>query len=216
MGNWSAVVDNKSTNADPFRFASSANANLFFDVNVVDREIIRFKLFETNPKRYDGPAQEVLSPNLASAGAVVRRGNGNSFAFGNQLLHAKIETSPFKLTVYSDQKPLVELNRFGLLNFELLKAKKDSSFEERELNTFVDKKAHGLSSIGIDVTFPQATTLNGIPIHADSLALRETRASAATTTTTTTKQKIDPYRLYNLDVFGYPLQSTTSICKQDL
>lgn len=58
-----------------------------------------------------------------------------------------------------------------------------------------DSKPNGPTAIAMDFTFHQANILFGIPEHADSFALRTTVGNG------------DPYRLYNLDVFEYELNS---------
>uniref|UniRef100_A0A669ELX6 Glucosidase alpha, neutral C n=1 Tax=Oreochromis niloticus TaxID=8128 RepID=A0A669ELX6_ORENI len=59
---------------------------------------------------------------------------------------------------------------------------------------FVDIKANGPSSIGADLCLHGFRHVYGLPQHADNLQLRDTRDG-------------EPYRLYNLDVFAYPLYS---------
>lgn len=69
---------------------------------------------------------------------------------------------------------------------------------EENFKSHHDTKPRGPEGLSMDVTFPKATHLYGIPEHADSFALRTT-------------SKEDPYRLYNLDVFQYELQSTMAL-----
>lgn len=64
---------------------------------------------------------------------------------------------------------------------------------EETFGTYTDTKKYGPTSVGVDVSFGQASHLFGIPSHASSFALRATRGLGAADT--------DPYRLYNLDVF---------------
>ncbi|XP_048486007.1 neutral alpha-glucosidase AB [Plutella xylostella] len=61
-----------------------------------------------------------------------------------------------------------------------------------------DSKPRGNEAVSLDVTFPQADNLYGIPEHTDKFALRSTVNS-------------EPYRLFNLDVFEYELDSTMAI-----
>lgn len=61
-----------------------------------------------------------------------------------------------------------------------------------------DTKPHGPSSFGMDISFPAAAQVYGIPEHSGPLALRTTRGIEGEEGTFT-----DPYRLYNLDVFEY-------------
>lgn len=57
----------------------------------------------------------------------------------------------------------------------------------------------GGNSIGLDVSFIGFENLYGLPEHADSLRLRATKAEG------------DPYRLYNLDVFEYEVDSVMAL-----
>lgn len=52
----------------------------------------------------------------------------------------------------------------------------------------------------MDVTFPNAHRAYGIPEHADRLPLKTTYGTSA-----------DPYRLFNLDVFEYEVDSTMAL-----
>lgn len=61
-----------------------------------------------------------------------------------------------------------------------------------------DSKPFGPSAVALDFTFHQANILFGIPEHADSFALKTTTGG-------------EPYRLYNLDVFEYELESTMAL-----
>ncbi|KAK2826683.1 hypothetical protein Q5P01_020897 [Channa striata] len=68
------------------------------------------------------------------------------------------------------------------------------SLWQETFKEFVDVKANGPSSIGADVCLHGFSHVYGLPEHADSLQLRDTRHG-------------EPYRLYNLDVFGYNVYS---------
>ncbi|XP_026743419.1 neutral alpha-glucosidase AB-like isoform X1 [Trichoplusia ni] len=61
-----------------------------------------------------------------------------------------------------------------------------------------DSKPRGNEAVSLDFSFPEADNVYGIPEHTDKLALRTTTSG-------------DPYRLYNLDVFEYELDSRMAI-----
>lgn len=61
----------------------------------------------------------------------------------------------------------------------------------------------GPESIGLDVTFVNYEHVYGIPEHASSFALKSTSAGQG--------EYSEPYRLYNLDVFEYDLDSPASL-----
>ncbi|CAH2061938.1 unnamed protein product, partial [Iphiclides podalirius] len=61
-----------------------------------------------------------------------------------------------------------------------------------------DSKPRGNEAVSIDVAFPDADHVYGIPEHTDKFALSTTTSG-------------EPYRLYNLDVFEYELDSRMAI-----
>ncbi|GBP26287.1 Neutral alpha-glucosidase AB [Eumeta japonica] len=61
-----------------------------------------------------------------------------------------------------------------------------------------DSKPRGNEAVSLDVAFPDADHVYGIPEHTDKFNLRTTTSS-------------DPYRLYNLDVFEFELDSTMAL-----
>ncbi|CAB3247164.1 unnamed protein product [Arctia plantaginis] len=61
-----------------------------------------------------------------------------------------------------------------------------------------DSKKRGNEAVSMDFSFPEADQVYGIPEHTDKLALRTTTSG-------------DPYRLYNLDVFEYELDSRMAL-----
>lgn len=69
---------------------------------------------------------------------------------------------------------------------------------EEHFKTHRDSKPHGPSSVGVDVTFPGSAHVYGVPEHADSFALKDTKSG-------------DPYRLYNLDVFEYEVSNPMAL-----
>lgn len=61
-----------------------------------------------------------------------------------------------------------------------------------------DNKPRGNEAVSMDFSFPEADQVYGIPEHTDKVALRTTTSG-------------EPYRLYNLDVFEYELDSRMAI-----
>ncbi|GAA5875927.1 hypothetical protein JCM8547_008350 [Rhodosporidiobolus lusitaniae] len=66
-----------------------------------------------------------------------------------------------------------------------------------------DSKPKGPESLSLDITFPGYAHVYGIPEHASSLSLKQTRGGDGAYT--------DPYRLYNLDVFEYDTDSEMAL-----
>ncbi|GAA5893633.1 uncharacterized protein JCM6883_003587 [Sporobolomyces salmoneus] len=74
---------------------------------------------------------------------------------------------------------------------------------EETFNGKKDSKPKGPESLSLDITFPGYEHVYGIPQHASSLSLKQTRGGEGAYT--------DPYRLYNLDVFEYDADSEMAI-----
>ncbi len=114
---------------------------------------------------------------------------------------------------------MVTVNGKGLMRFEHLRKKpepklaeegkegdqeqnvaedEDPGAWEENWKSHHDSKPNGPEAVALDFTFNQAEILFGIPEHADNFALRNTVGS-------------EPYRLYNLDVFEYELDSRMAL-----
>jgi alpha 1,3-glucosidase len=75
----------------------------------------------------------------------------------------------------------------------------DSDCEDCWVETFqshTDSKPLGPASVGMDLNFPGAANVYGIPEHAADMALKPTTGSG---------DWAEPYRMYTLDVFEYDL-----------
>ncbi|KAH0541134.1 neutral alpha-glucosidase AB [Cotesia glomerata] len=131
--------------------------------------------------------------------------------------------SPFKVDLYSDEQLVISTNARGLMRFEHLRTKpapkpadaeaeevteapqypgdgaeNDQGAWEENFKSFHDSKPRGPEAIALDFSFPDAEHAYGIPQHADSFALKTTKG-------------IDPYRLYNLDVFEYEVNERMAL-----
>ncbi|KAG7277088.1 hypothetical protein CRUP_031301 [Coryphaenoides rupestris] len=113
--------------------------------------------------------------------------------------------SPLRLDILSGEEVLVTFNCQGRLWFETLQSPPRSSGDDgseadddglwkETFSKFTDVKANGPSGIGVDLRLHGYSHVYGLPEHADSLLLGDTRDGG-------------PYRLYNLDVFAYQLGS---------
>ena len=146
---------------------------------------------------------------------------------------AKVQLSrkPFEIKFFYNDVLAVVANEKNLMNFEYLRKKPeavekavsedvtgDENSEnkveqpleelgdeagawEESFQSFTDSKPFGPEAVALDFTFPQASNLYGIPEHADHMSLQST----------VPQKNSDPYRLYNLDVFEYELQSKMAI-----
>ncbi|KAK9871594.1 hypothetical protein WA026_012974 [Henosepilachna vigintioctopunctata] len=129
---------------------------------------------------------------------------------------AILKAEPFQIEFFTSENLVAVVNGRGLFNIEHLRRKsnievkegeenkeeqsEDSGAWEENFKSHHDSKPRGPEGVAMDITFPGAMRIYGLPEHADKLALRTTGPGG-----------IDPYRLYNLDVFEYILDSTMAL-----
>lgn len=110
----------------------------------------------------------------------------------------------FQMDFYQNGELVLVVNENNLLRFEHLREKPDSLDEEEEgsweeeFNGYVDSKPNGPEGIALDFNFPNSELFFGIPEHADTFILKNTAED-------------EPYRLFNLDVPFYELDSRMAI-----
>ncbi|KAK9476504.1 glycosyl hydrolases family 31-domain-containing protein [Lipomyces japonicus] len=126
---------------------------------------------------------------------------------------AIFQSNPFQVKFYRDGEPHVILNDRKLFNLDHWRPKpenlEDASLaEETDVKDMwqenfggkEDKKPKGCpESIALDITFPGYEHVFGIPEHADKFSLRETRGGEGNFN--------EPYRLFNVDIFEYEVNS---------
>lgn len=143
---------------------------------------------------------------------------------------AVVTFAPFAIDFKRDSATEIKFNDRGLFNVDhwrskvetIVPEKKEGEEEVKEEdkvpevkstedeNTWwdesfggnTDSKPRGPESVSIDITFPGYEHVFGIPEHAGSLSLKETRQSG---------NYEDPYRLYNSDVFEYIMDSPMTL-----
>ncbi|KAI8826243.1 glycosyl hydrolases family 31-domain-containing protein [Fimicolochytrium jonesii] len=74
---------------------------------------------------------------------------------------------------------------------------------EETFKSTTDSKPNGPASMGFDISFPGSSNVYGLPEHAANFSLLPTRGKG--------KVYDDPYRLYNLDVAEYILDSPMAL-----
>ncbi|XP_032524398.2 neutral alpha-glucosidase AB [Danaus plexippus] len=124
-----------------------------------------------------------------------------------------ITADPLKFEFYNKNGDLaVVLNDNNQLIVEPLRVKREkigdddeaAAVEEDEgawsenFKSHHDCKPRGNEAVSLDVAFPDANQVYGIPQHTDNFYLKTTTSG-------------EPYRLYNLDVFEYELDSRMAI-----
>ncbi|PMD37198.1 glycoside hydrolase family 31 protein [Hyaloscypha variabilis F] len=140
---------------------------------------------------------------------------------------AVITYAPFGIDFKRDDTTQIKFNDRGLLNVEHWRPKIDkpvpevkegeeapatpevpagedeSTWWDESFGGNTDSKPRGPESVGLDITFPGYEHVFGIPEHAGSLSLKETRGGDG--------NHNDPYRLYNADVFEYIMDSSMTL-----
>ncbi|OZJ06992.1 hypothetical protein BZG36_00191 [Bifiguratus adelaidae] len=197
---------------------TKSSSLLTFEVQVLQNGVARIRINENEPikPRYEQTAEWTLVSNLpAKTEAKIIKKSDNEAVIPMQVpgvesasmvIHAK----PLRIDFLVNDTPVLTLNERGLLNLEELRRKdepklvdqSDSSESkvetgewEETFKTWTDPKPNGPESVALDVTFPGFSHVYGIPEHASTFSLKETRGGE--------NAHSDPYRLYNLDVFEY-------------
>jgi alpha 1,3-glucosidase len=135
---------------------------------------------------------------------------------------AVITFAPFGIDFKRDSATEVKFNDRGLFNVDHWRQKvekvegenkegeapventeDESTWWDESFGGNTDSKPRGPESLSIDITFPGYEHVYGIPEHAGSLSLKETRQSSG--------GYEDPYRLYNADVFEYIMDSPMTL-----
>ncbi|XP_072284039.1 neutral alpha-glucosidase C isoform X2 [Pyxicephalus adspersus] len=192
-------------------FHQETKVPLQLQLIAVKGNMFRLKIKEISPlkPRYEVPDVLVTEPAterfnilLQETGTVVLE-----HPSGTSKVH--ITSQPFSIMVTQEDKALIGINSQGFLYFEHLRqpsekrepAETDTEVQQdkpedvfglwkEKFGDFVDIKANGPSSVGLDFTFYGFENVYGLPEHAENHCLKDTGENEA-------------YRLYNLDVFGY-------------
>jgi alpha 1,3-glucosidase len=197
------------------------------------------RVFEKSPLRGRFEPKDVLLKSLQSGifGNSIRSESGRSTVTVSSNASLVLHHSPLKVEFVVAGQPVMTLNERGLFNFEHYRTKDDDlarlaqtnaalpveqsegqeangeageapaitlpeGLWEESFSSHHDSKPHGPSSVGLDVTFVDARHVYGIPEHATHLALPVTKGPGV---------ESDPYRLYNLDVFEYEVESPMAL-----
>lgn len=145
---------------------------------------------KANKKRYDEAEKWVVVGGLelsksATLSAQTETGFTKVLYGPGDKYQAVIRHAPFGVEFQRDGQAHVQLNHQGLLNMEHWRpkvegkegesAEDESTWWEETFGGNTDSKPRGPESVGLDVTFPGYSHVFGIPEHADSLSLKETR-----------------------------------------
>ena len=139
-------------------------------------------------------------------------------------LSVRITTESFSISLNSETDgEILKLNSRNLLNFEngysfelskivgtIDESTSNELWKEPKISGQIkDTRTNGPNSIGVDISFSKSKAIYGIPEHATNLALKTTRGFDENSKKVFSNS--DPYRLFNLDVFEYELDSTMAL-----
>lgn len=197
-----------------FKISIVEDFNLRFQMDEKDRTKKIPKSIIPNPNRYNKTSDWAFKGELET-----KHFEYSTFDDRIQLKYGEkkeyqvtVQTYPFRVTLsYNNIKQIV-LNDRDFLNVENYKTKEqvdqrigvlpEESIFNAYKDDFKDSRGDDLpfgpESVALDFTFINYTHVYGIPEHADSLSLKDT-------------SETDPYRLYNVDIFEYEVQSKLSM-----
>uniref|UniRef100_A0AAQ4QDJ3 Neutral alpha-glucosidase AB n=1 Tax=Gasterosteus aculeatus aculeatus TaxID=481459 RepID=A0AAQ4QDJ3_GASAC len=196
---------------------------LLLELYRLQGNMTRVKINELKPlkPRFEVPDVLITEPSTEPLSLLSQDENGVVLSLGTESQRVIISARPFRLDIMEGPEVLMSLNSRGLLAFEHLRMRKDTSllihilaqwmisiFKEEEekvdgmweetFKSHSDSKPNGPSAISLDFSLPGVEHVYGIPEHADTLRLKTTDNG-------------DPYRLYNLDVFQYELYNPMAL-----
>ncbi|CAH3179912.1 unnamed protein product, partial [Porites evermanni] len=216
-----------------------SNLLLNLKLQTLQKNTARFRITEVNPIRPRYEVKDVLIKEPVTISYQKLKQDDESLHIGFNNNSVILTYEPFRLDFLVDNEVAVSVNSRGLMNFEEYREKrkvpvrKDSEDEgnppgeneeeksenepkpedseekkveevmeeenwEENFKEHRDTRPRGPCSVGLDISFLGVEHVYGIPEHADSLALKTTVGS-------------EPYRLYNLDVFEYELDSRMAL-----
>ncbi|MCJ8736878.1 hypothetical protein PDJAM_G00017380 [Pangasius djambal] len=161
---------------------SNSQEHLLLLIHEIPNGTLRFTIDELQPVRARYKPADVLigEPKYEQLRIEWRRADCVSLTWGSGQYHIQVFAFPFHLEILCEDEAMGEEDPLGLW--------------KETFRQFEGIKANGHSSVGIDLRLHGFSHAYGIPEHADSLQLKDTSGS-------------EPYRLYNLDVFAYEINS---------
>ncbi|XP_078458375.1 neutral alpha-glucosidase AB isoform X1 [Lampetra planeri] len=198
-------------------------SELGLEVSSLRDGVVRVRINETRPLRPRYQVPDVLLGEPDTQRWTEESVDEKRVTLGAGEVSVVVTAAPFQAEVRLAGNPFVSLNPQGLLHFEVLqerperavgvsgvetpanddpKATEASSgadvdsdgLWEETFNEVVDIKMNGPSSVGLDFALPDCGHVYGIPERATSFRLKPTTEGS-------------PYRMFNLDTFGYKLHN---------
>ena len=160
-------------------------------------KVFRFKFIETFPLKERFQVPEVLVNDPETVPVYVKEATDEYIEVfsTNDDISVKISFKPFKLEFYADGQHIMSANSNQKLKYE--RTKVNQGYEER-FGGHVDTVPNGPSGIRLDFTFENSDYVYGLPEQTDGFVLKDTEDG-------------EPYRLYNLDVGEYEINSRMAL-----
>ncbi len=179
------------------------HSEIDFALFAYDSGVVRVKL--SQPGRFEVPEVLVESLDPVELVPVRKVENGEVFRFlGRNNMQVELRFDPIRVEVFRDRsvssEPTIVFNENSLLAFERQQAADATCDWSETFLSHKDGRKHGPMGLSVDVHFPGAAHVYGIPERATRFALKPTRFVAENGDEPRLEE---PYRLYNLDVFEY-------------
>ncbi|XP_058707963.1 neutral alpha-glucosidase C isoform X3 [Poecile atricapillus] len=192
------------------------------EIYEIEGNIFRLKIDEASPLRARYKVPDVLIKEPTTKRLFISHKEAGILVLSsvNEDYKLQVTSNPFQVELQSKGETVMSMNSNGLLYFEHLQpppndrkptvqneeAANDSSKEKQEdlglwqekFGNFLDIKAHGPTSVGMDFSLHGYDHVYGIPQHTETLLLKNTSDG-------------DAYRLYNLDIFGHKIHEKIGI-----
>uniref|UniRef100_A0A8C3KDR0 Glycoside hydrolase family 31 N-terminal domain-containing protein n=1 Tax=Calidris pygmaea TaxID=425635 RepID=A0A8C3KDR0_9CHAR len=218
-----ALLDSVTLSDENVKFQIIHEENkvlLQVEICEIEGNIFRLKIDEASPlrARYKVPDVLIKEPTTQRLFILQKEAGILVLSSVNEDYKVQITANPFQVELQSKGETVMSMNSNGLLYFEHLQpppsdryteneeAASGSSKEKQEdlglwqekFGRFLDIKAHGPSSVGMDFSLYGFEHVYGIPQHTEALLLKNTSDG-------------DAYRLYNLDIFGHKIHDKIGI-----
>uniref|UniRef100_A0A8C5IRI4 Glycoside hydrolase family 31 N-terminal domain-containing protein n=1 Tax=Junco hyemalis TaxID=40217 RepID=A0A8C5IRI4_JUNHY len=188
------------------------------EIYEIEGNIFRLKIDEASPlkARYKVPDVLIKEPTTQKLFISHKEAGILVLSSVNENYKLRVTANPFQVELQSKGETVMSVNSNGLLYFEHLQPppsdrysicishhriywpQEDLGLWQEKFGSFLDIKAHGPTSVGIDFSLHGYDHVYGIPQHAETLLLKNTSDG-------------DAYRLYNLDIFGHKIHDKIGI-----
>uniref|UniRef100_A0A8C6YYJ0 Glycoside hydrolase family 31 N-terminal domain-containing protein n=1 Tax=Nothoprocta perdicaria TaxID=30464 RepID=A0A8C6YYJ0_NOTPE len=208
-----ALLDSVTLSDDNVKFQIIHEDNkvlLQVEICEIEGNIFRLKINEAAPlrARYEVPDVLIREPTTQRLSTSHKEEGILVLKSVNEEYQLQVTANPFHIELRFKDEILLSMNSNGLLYFEHLQPppsdgkttdnQEDLGLWQEKFGSFLDIKAHGPSSIGLDFSLHGFEHVYGIPQHTETLLLKNTSDG-------------DAYRLYNLDIFGHKIHDKIGI-----